>query len=113
VACRRGSLNDGVNNVGMATARAIKFAPIGKEVVGQRGQTSTQIVVLTKPPKSYAVIALGQSDHKGSGHWDDRAETLLSKGKAAPTYCMDQAEFMKHVTAKRVLKRTAASRARQ
>ena len=105
-----GSLNDGVNNVGMATPRAIKFAPIGKEMVGQRGQTSTQIVVLTKPPKSYAVVPLGQSDHKGSGHWDDQAEKLFSKSKAAPTYFMDQAELMKHVTAKRVLPAACSAR---
>jgi penicillin amidase len=108
-----GSLNDGANNVGMATPRAIDFAPIGKEMVGQGGQTSTQIVVLTTPPKSYAILPLGESDHKESGHWDDQAEKLFSKSKAAPTYFMDQAELMKHVTAKRVLKHTAASRAKQ
>jgi hypothetical protein len=61
-----GSLNDGVNNVGMATSRAIKFALIGKEVVGQRGQTSTEIVVLTKPPKSYAVIRLAKAITRGA-----------------------------------------------
>jgi acyl-homoserine-lactone acylase len=108
-----GSLNNGVNNVGMATPRAIDFAPIGKEMVGQGGQTSTQIVVLTNPPISYAIIPLGESDHKESGHWDDQAKKLFSRSKAAPTYFMDQAELMKHVTAKRVLKRAASSRATQ
>jgi acyl-homoserine-lactone acylase len=106
-----GSLNGGQNNVGMATPRAISFAPVGKEMVGAGGQTSTQIVVLTNPPKSYAIIPLGQSDHKESGHWDDQAEKLFSKSIAAPTYFMDKGELMKHVTAKKVLKRAAASQA--
>lgn len=106
-----GSLNGGGNNAGMATPRAISFGPAGKEMVGQGGQTSTQIVVMTNPPKSYAIIPLGESDHKESGHWDDQAEKLFSKSKAASTYFMDRGELMKHVTAKKVLKRAAAAQA--
>jgi acyl-homoserine-lactone acylase len=106
-----GSLNGGANNVGMATPRAISFGPVEKEMVGQGGQTSTQIVVMTNPPKSYAIIPLGESDHKESGHWDDQAEKLFSKSKAAPTYFMDRSELMKHVTAKKILKRAAAVQA--
>jgi acyl-homoserine-lactone acylase len=106
-----GSLNGGANNVGMATPRAITFAGLGKEMVGQGGQTSTQIVVLTNPPKSYAIIPLGESDHKESGHWDDQAEKLFSKSKAAPTYFLDKAELMRHITAKKVLKRASAAQA--
>jgi acyl-homoserine lactone acylase PvdQ len=106
-----GSLSSRDNNVGMATPRAITFAPVGKEMVGQGGQTSTQIVVLTNPPKSYAIIPLGQSDHKESGHWDDQAEKLFSKSKAASTYFLDKAELMKHVTAKKVLNRASAAQA--
>jgi len=104
-----GSLNGGANNVGMATPRAISFGPVGKEMVGAGGQTSTQIVVMTDPPKSYAIIPLGESDHKESGHWDDQAEKLFSKSKAAPTFFMDRNELMKHVTGKKVLRRAAAS----
>jgi acyl-homoserine lactone acylase PvdQ len=106
-----GSLNGGANNVGMATPRAISFQPVGKEMVGVGGQTSTQIVILTNPPKSYAIIPLGESDHKESGHWDDQAEKLFSKSIAAPTYFMDRNELMKHVTSRKVLKRAAASQA--
>ena len=77
-----GSLQD----QGMATPRAISFAPSqdGKEQIGHTGQSSTQIVIMTDPPESYAVIPLGESDHKESGHLDDQAEKLFSKGKAAP-----------------------------
>jgi acyl-homoserine-lactone acylase len=106
-----GSLSGGANNVGMATPRAITFLPSGKEMVGAGGQTSTQIVVLTNPPKSYAIIPLGESDRRDSGHWDDQAEKLFSKSKAAPTYFLDRAELMKHVTVTKTLKRTGAAQA--
>jgi acyl-homoserine-lactone acylase len=106
-----GSLNGGQNNVGMATPRAISFAPVGKEMVGAGGQTSTQIVILTNPPKSYAIIPLGESDHKESGHWDDQAEKLFSKSKAAPTYFLDKSELMKHIMAQKTLKRERAAAA--
>jgi penicillin amidase len=102
-----GSLQD----AGMATTRAISFRAVGKEMVGQGGQTSTQIVIMTDPPKSYAIIPLGQSDHTESPHWDDQAEKLFSKSKAAPTYFMDRKELMKHVTAKKTLKHPAAAQA--
>ncbi|MCI0485139.1 MAG: penicillin acylase family protein [Blastocatellia bacterium] len=115
-----GSLRGGDNNVGMATPRAISFRQVqypnrkgggSSEMVGRGGQTSTQIVILTNPPKSYAVIPLGESDHKESGHFDDQAEKLFSKSKAAPTYFLDREALMKHVTAKKVLKRGRASQA--
>jgi hypothetical protein len=80
-------------------------------MVGVGGQTSTQIVILTNPPKSYAIIPLGESDHKESGHWDDQAEKLFSRSKAAPSYFLDKSELMKHVTAQKVLKRERAAAA--
>src|ERR1044072_2640923 len=92
---------------GMATPRAISFSQGGKEMVGHTGQTSTQIVVLTSPPKSYAIIPLGESDHKESGHWDDQAEKLFSKSQAYPSFFMDRSELLKHITSTKVLKRSA------
>jgi acyl-homoserine lactone acylase PvdQ len=77
-----GSLRD----VGMATPRAISFRLAGREMVGRGGQTSTQVVVLTDPPQSFTILPLGQSDHKESGHWDDQAEKLFSKGQMKSTY---------------------------
>jgi acyl-homoserine-lactone acylase len=97
----------------MATPRAIGFERVGNLMVGHSGQTSTQIVVLTNPPKSYAVIPLGESDHPESGHWDDQAEKLFSKAKAAPTYFMDRNELMKHVSTKKVLRYKAAAETAQ
>jgi hypothetical protein len=98
-----------VGDAGMATPRAISFRQAGSEMVGAGGQTSTQIVILTNPPQSYTVIPLGESDHKESGHWDDQAEKLFSKSKAAPTYFLDRVELMKHISSKKVLKRVAAA----
>jgi acyl-homoserine lactone acylase PvdQ len=88
---------------GMATPRAISFNKVGNEMVGHSGQTSTQIVILTKPPQSYMVIPLGESDHQDSGHWDDQAEKLFSKSQAKPTYFANRKELEKHVKAKKEL----------
>ncbi|HUI53553.1 MAG TPA: penicillin acylase family protein [Bryobacteraceae bacterium] len=94
-----GSLVD----AGMATPRAISFDPVGKEMVGRSGQTSTQIVILTRPPQSYMVIPLGESDHQESGHWDDQAQKLFSKSQAKPTYFLNRKELEKHVTTREEL----------
>jgi acyl-homoserine-lactone acylase len=95
--------------VGMDTPRSIAFEEVGKKMLGYRGQAATQIVVLTNPPQSYAVIPFGVSDRKESGHWDDQAEKLFSKSKVAPTYFMNKPELMKHVTTKKILKYEVAA----
>jgi acyl-homoserine lactone acylase PvdQ len=102
-----GSMQD----VGMATPRAISFASAtgGKQMIGHTGQSSTQIVILSDPPESYAIIPLGESDHKESGHWDDQAEKLFSKGRALRTYFMRPDELMKHVTSKKELTRLSSN----
>ena len=58
---------------------------------------------MTDPPQSYAVIPLGESDHKDSGHWDDQAEKLFSKSQVAPTYFLNRAALREHVTSTKVL----------
>ena len=86
-----------LREAGMAVPRAIGFKRVGNEMVGQSGQTSTQIVLLKKPiPESYMILPLGQSDHKESGHFDDQAEKLFSKAKAKPTFFMNRPELEKH-----------------
>jgi acyl-homoserine lactone acylase PvdQ len=90
-------------NAGMATPRAIGFDKIGNEMVGRSGQTSTQVVILTKPPQSFMVIPLGESDHPSSPHFDDQAEKLFSQGRAKPTYFLNRAELEKHVTGREEL----------
>jgi acyl-homoserine lactone acylase PvdQ len=88
---------------GMNTPRAISFNKAGNEMAGHSGQTSTQIVILTKPPQSYMVLPLGESDHPESGHFDDQAEKLFSQGRAKSTYFLNRKELEKHVTAKKEL----------
>ena len=98
-----------LQEVGMATPRAISFAPAadGKQMIGHTGQSSTQVVILSDPPESFAVIPLGESDHKESGHWDDQAEKLFSQGKALRTYFMRPDELKQHVTSTKLLKPSA------
>jgi acyl-homoserine lactone acylase PvdQ len=87
-----------VREAGMATPRAINFRKQGNEMVGNGGQTSTQIVLLTKPPQSFMIIPLGESDDPSSPHFDDQAEKLFSKSQAKPTYFLRRAELEKNVT---------------
>jgi acyl-homoserine-lactone acylase len=82
---------------GMATPRAIGFAQRGKEFVGVSGQTSTQVVILTNPPRSYMVLPLGESDRKDSPHWDDQARELFSRARVKPTYFLNPKELNRHV----------------
>ena len=91
------------------TPRAIGFDPIEgtKMFLGHKGQTSTQIVLLTKPPKSWTLLPLGESDHADSPHYDDQAEKLFSPGKLKPTYFLDRDELLKHVESKTVVVRDA------
>jgi acyl-homoserine lactone acylase PvdQ len=92
---------------GLATPRAISFSlgKDGKTFLGRGGQTSTQVVQLSKPPRSWTLVPLGQSDHPSSKHWDDQAEKLFSPGKLKPTYFLNKAELLRHVESKKVLHR--------
>ncbi|MGE0129893.1 MAG: penicillin acylase family protein [Blastocatellales bacterium] len=94
-----------LQEAGMATPRAISFGKVGNEMVGRGGQTSTQVVILTKTPQSFTILPLGQSDHPESGHWDDQAEKLFSKSGMKSTYFLNKAELLKHVTARKALNR--------
>jgi penicillin amidase len=92
---------------GLATPRAISFeaAKDGKTYLGRGGQTSTQVVQLTKPPRSWTLLPLGESDHPDSKHWQDQAEKLFSPGKLKPTYFLNKEELLKHVESKKELHR--------
>jgi acyl-homoserine-lactone acylase len=94
-----------VNSI--ATPRAISFKEIPgtKKYLGEGGQTSTQVVLLTKPPKSWTLLPLGESDRLDSPHYDDQCEKLFSPGKMKPTYFLDKDELAKHAESKTVLVR--------
>lgn len=57
---------------------------------GRSGQTSTQIVVLTKPIQSWTYLPIGQSDRKGSPHYRDQAKKAFSKREMKPTWWMPE-----------------------
>jgi acyl-homoserine lactone acylase PvdQ len=98
---------------GLATPRAISFddkpGPDGRTFVGHGGQTSTQVVQLTNPPRSWTLLPLGESDHADSKHFDDQAEKLFGPGKMKPTYFLNREELEKHVESKKVLHRSIGS----
>ena len=91
----------------IATPRAISFDPIEgkKQFLGRGGQTLTQIVLLTNPPKSWTVLPLGESDRADSPHYDDQARRLFSKGTMKPTYFLDKDELIRHTESKTVVYR--------
>ncbi len=94
-----------LNEEGMATVRAIGFERPRSDFTrwGQSGQTSTQVVVLTKPIQSWTQPPIGQSDKPDSPHYSDQAEKLFSKHQMKPTWYA-KAELMKHVSSRIELK---------
>ena len=92
-------------NVGMATPRAISFAEQGAEMVGQGGQTSTQVVILSRIPESFSIIPLGMSDDRQSPHWDDQAAKLFSQSRMKPTWFMRRPQLIRHSLRRYVLNR--------
>ena len=89
---------------GMATPRAIGFRNgENGEKIGRSGQTSTQIVLLTRPPQSWTYLPLGESDDPKSPHFDDQARLLFGERRMKPTYFMQPDELKKYVESITVL----------
>ena len=92
-----------VTEAGMITPRAITFRAAGAVVMGTGGQTATQIVELSRIPNAVSILVPGESDRPDSGHFDDQAHELFSKGTAKPTYFGDRKELEKHISSKKEL----------
>jgi acyl-homoserine lactone acylase PvdQ len=90
---------------GMATLRAIGFEPPKPDYTrwGTSGQTSTQVVVLSKPIQSWTQPPIGESDRPDSPHYRDQAEKLFSQHKMKPTWYRKD-ELLKHVSSRVELK---------
>jgi len=67
---------------------------------GQGGQTSTEVVVLSKPICSYTQPPIGQSDRKDSPHYRDQAEKLFSPARLKPTWFAREELMKGHVKSK-------------
>ncbi len=95
---------------GMATVRAIGFGQVKPDHTrwGDRGQTSTQVVILTKPIQSWTQPPIGQSDHPDSPFYCDQAEKLFSNGQMKPTW-FQKSELLKHVSSRMELKPATAA----
>ena len=98
-----------LNEEGMATLRAIGFGQPRADSTrwGQSGQTSTQVVLLTKPIQSWTQPPIGQSDRPDSPHYRDQAEKLFSKAQLKPAW-FERKELMQHVAGRMELKPPAS-----
>lgn len=92
-----------LTEAGMITPRAIDFERRGAVVMGTGGQSATQIVELSSTAHAVSILMPGESDSPESGHFDDQARDLFSKGTAKPTYFGDRKELEKHLSSKKDL----------
>ena len=91
---------------GMATLRSVNFNEPKSDHKrwGYGGQTSTEVVVLSKPIRSFTQPPIGQSDRQSSPHYRDQAEKLFSKAQMKPTWFTKEELLNGHVKSKVELK---------
>ena len=97
----------GGGEYGTQTLRDVSYGPPRPDKTrwGRGGQTSTQIVVLTKPIQSWSVLPIGQSDRQESPHFDDQAEKLFSTRNLKPTWWRPE-ELKPHIVSRAVIEVT-------
>ncbi|MCL4693675.1 MAG: penicillin acylase family protein, partial [Candidatus Hydrogenedentes bacterium] len=71
---------------------------------GRSGQTSTQIVVLSKPIRSWTYVPIGQSDRPDSPHYRDQAERAFSPRQLQPTWWRAE-DLAGHIESRTVLEK--------
>ena len=69
------------------------------ERYGNRGQTSTQIVVLSKPIQSWLYLPVGQSDRADSPHYRDQAELVFSERSLKPSWWLPE-DLADHISSR-------------
>lgn len=69
---------------------------------GRGGQTSTQIVELSTPIKSWIYIPLGESDDPASPHYSDQAEKAFSSRTLKPSWWLPE-DLKGHIESRTVL----------
>ncbi len=96
----------GGDQFGLTTMRSMGYGPpnLNHERWGQQGQTSTQVVVLSRPIQSFSYIPLGESDRKESPHYNDQARTVFSERRLKPSWWMPE-DLQGHVESRTELVR--------
>jgi acyl-homoserine lactone acylase PvdQ len=89
---------------GLTTLRNISYGQERNDHTrwGTGGQTSTQVIVLSKPIRSWTYVPIGQSDRPDSTHYRDQAEKLFSVRKLKPTWWLAE-DLAKHIESRTVL----------
>ena len=96
----------GDDYLGLTTLRTMGYGPPRRDFTrwGQSGQTSTQVVELSIPIKSWIYLPVGQSDRPDSPHYDDQAERAFSKRQLKPSWWRSE-ELADHIESRRVYQR--------
>ena len=90
---------------GIGTIRSVGFMAERPDHTrwGDRGQTSTEVVVLSKPIQSFTQPPIGESDRPESPHYRDQAEKLFSPAKMKPSW-FTKSDLMKgHVKSTEII----------
>ena len=94
----------GDDETGTITLRNVHYSGEEKDKTrwGRAGQTSTQIVVMTKPIQSWTQPPIGQSDRPDSPHYRDQAEKVFSAVQMKPTWWLAK-DLAEHIEAREAL----------
>ena len=98
----------GGGGFGTRTLRSLSYASENDDHTqwGRSGQTSTQIVVMTKPIQSWWYLPVGESDRADSPHYRDLAEKAFSERQLQPTWWMPE-DLVDHIESRTVLEGAA------
>jgi acyl-homoserine-lactone acylase len=90
--------------LGLTTLRSVGFGAARPDHTrwANAGQTSTGVVVLTKPIRSWTCVPLGQSDRPDSPHFSDQAEKAFSPRRMKPTWWATE-ELAGHIESRTVI----------
>ena len=85
-------------SIASRTLRSMSYSGDREDLTrwGRAGQTSTQIVVMTKPVQSWTYVPIGQSDRPESPHYTDQAEKLFSERTMQPTWWLPE-DLARHI----------------
>jgi acyl-homoserine lactone acylase PvdQ len=94
----------GGDHLGLTTLRSMGYAEADEahQRHGNRGQTSTQVVVLSKPIRSWIYLPVGQSDRPDSPHYRDQAATVFSERELKPSWWLPE-ELADHIVSRQEL----------